>query len=137
MGVKNGFGKFINNIKLVLYKNMFSKSEKKGEDLSLSEYFCLQCINLLEKPTISQFAAFLNVSAPNATYKLKQLIKKGYVTKERSESDKREYVLVPTEKFYKFLNSQKEDALVNEVKMGLNERECKKIDQIISILNEQ
>ena len=82
MKAKNSVGKFYRKLKLMLYKNMFKKLEKE-EDLSSSEYFCLECIYLMDKPTITQFARFLDVSAPNATYKVKQLIKKGYLTKKK------------------------------------------------------
>lgn len=125
-----------NKVKLVIYKNMFSKSEEKVDAMTASDYFCLQCLNLLESPTISQFAEFLNVSAPNATYKIKKLIKKGYITKQRSQNDKREYVITPTEKFYSYLNSKDEEITLNEIKHGLSEKESEKIDRIIKILNE-
>lgn len=134
--MKNPFSKIYNKVRLAIYKSMFAKSEKKGGILTASDYFCLQCINLLEKPTVSQFANFLNISAPNATYKLKKLIKKGYITKQRSEGDKREYVIVPTDKFYGYLNSKDEQMTINEIKHGLSEKESQKIDQIIKILNE-
>ena len=135
--MKNPFSKMYNKVKLAIYKSMFSKSEKKGEALTASDYFCLQCVNLLEGPTISQFAEFLNVSAPNATYKIKKLIKKGYITKQRSQEDKREYVILPTEKFYNYLNSKDEEITLNEIKHGLSEKESEKVDKIIKILNEQ
>ena len=119
MKAKNSVGKFYRKLKLMLYKNMFKKLEKE-EDLSSSEYFCLECIYLMDKPTITQFARFLDVSAPNATYKVKQLIKKGYLSKERSEKDKREFILVPTQKFFDYYDSKEESVIVNDLKKSLD-----------------
>ena len=50
------------------------------------------------------YANFINISSPNATYKVNSLIQKGYVVKVQSETDKREYYLDVTEKFYKYWN---------------------------------
>ena len=35
----------------------------------------------LEEPTINEFASFVNISSPNAAYKVNSLIQKGYVEK--------------------------------------------------------
>ena len=53
MKIKEKVANFYKKIKLAFYKNMFHRSEKH-EELSSSEYFCLQCIYLMEKPTISK-----------------------------------------------------------------------------------
>ena len=112
---------------------MFKKLEKE-EDLSSSEYFCLECIYLMDKPTITQFARFLDVSAPNATYKVKQLIKKGYLSKERSEKDKREFILVPTQKFFDYYDSKEESVIVNDLKKSLDKKESKMVDKLVKSL---
>ena len=104
--------------------------------MSSAEYFCLQCIYLMEKPTVSQFANFLGVSAPNATYKVRQLIKKGYLAKENSTDDKREFVLVPTEKFLNLTKEREEHLSINEMKNIMNGREQETLDKILSIVNE-
>ena len=102
MKLKKSVNKFYKKIKLIIYKNMFHRISDKEESLSSSEYFCLECIYLMGNPTVSQFANFLDISSPNATYKVKQLIKKGFITKEKSKKDGREYILVPTQKFFDF-----------------------------------
>lgn len=136
MKIKEKVAKFYKKIKLAFYKNMFHRSEQHDE-LSSSEYFCLQCIYLMEKPTISQFANFLNISAPNATYKVKQLIKKGYIIKEKSKEDKREYVLVPTEKMLNIFREKDKSLSVNQIKECMDESEQKQMDAIIDMLNEK
>jgi len=136
MKIKDTLAKFYRKIKLAIYKNMFRKSDKQEEEISSSEYFCLQCIYLMDKPTISQFANFMEISAPNATYKVKQLIKKGYITKEKSKKDKREFVIVPTQKFFDYIKNREDTLTINDMKNGMSEQEQAKLDAIMKILNE-
>lgn len=56
------------------------------------------------KPTINEFASFVQISPPNAAYKVNSLIKKGYLKKVQSENDRREYFLVVTQKYKDYYN---------------------------------
>ena len=70
--------------------------------------FCVEVIYALKNPTVAEFANFINVSSPNAAYKVNSLIKKGYIEKIQSETDRREYHLVVTDKYINYFNlSQK------------------------------
>ena len=124
-------------IKLFFVKNMFKSIKGKEDNLTSTEYFCLECISLLENPTISQFADFLEISSPNATYKVKTLIKKGYIKKEKSQKDGREYILVPTEKYYGLFENSNEVENIKELKTNLNKAESKKVEKIMKILVEK
>lgn len=68
-------------------------------ELSMSEAFSLDIIHMLGTPTILEFANYMNISQPNATYKINQMIAKGYLTKNNSHDDKRSYTLHVTQKF--------------------------------------
>lgn len=116
---------------------MFSRIKDKEETLSSSEYFCLECIFLMNRPTISQFAHFLDISSPNATYKVKQLIKKGFISKEKSLKDGREYLLVPTQKFFDFYENKEDYVIINDFRENLDKKEAKKLDKIMKILCDQ
>lgn len=137
MKLKNSANKFYSKVKLIIYKNMFSKIKDKEEVLSSSEYFCLECIYLMGNPTISQFANFLDISSPNATYKIKQLVKKGFITKEKSEKDGREYFLKPTQKFFDTYENKEDNVIVNDIKQTLDKKEWKKVDKIVKILTDR
>ena len=60
-------------------------------------------IHSLGAPTVSEFADFLGISRPGASYKVASLIQKGYIVKEASEDDKREFRLRLTEKYYNYI----------------------------------
>lgn len=134
MSWKKSLSKFYKKMKLVIYKNMFLKIKDGEEALSSTEYLCLECIYLMGKPTITEFASFLDISAPNATYKVKQLIKKGFLSKEKSEKDKREFLLVPTEKFFELYHQKEDSTIVNDVKSNLDKKEAKRFDKILKLL---
>ena len=85
--------------KFSFYRKVFSQVKEREGSLTAMEVFSLEVINQLGRPTIGKFAEFLNISQSNATYKVASLINKGYLRKERSGPDKREYDLVLTDKY--------------------------------------
>lgn len=86
-------------VKMSFYQEMFARIGERETSLTTTEMFCVEIIYDLGNPTISEFAQFLQISAPNAAYKVNSLIKKGYVTKVQSETDHREYHLQVTDRF--------------------------------------
>ncbi len=131
------FNAIYRKFKLIFYRSMFKKIKDTDETLSSAEYFCLECIYLMDKPTISQFAEFLDISSPNATYKVKILMKKGLITKERSSKDGREYLLVPTQKFFDMYENKDETKTIDNMRKSLNKSESKKMEKILNILTEK
>ena len=87
--------------KLHFYRQVFELVRERDGSLSAMEAFSLEVINMLDKPTVGQFAEFLNISQSNATYKVNNLIKKGYLERQNSRTDRREYHLILSEKIYK------------------------------------
>lgn len=77
--------------------------------LTATECFCLEIILLLDSPTTSAFSSYMNISLPNATYRIKSLIRKGYLRKEPSASGRRGSKLVVTEKYTKFYSMNNPD----------------------------
>lgn len=99
--------------KIHFYQEMFKKLNSRETSLTTVELFCVEIIHALKNPTVAEFANFINVSSPNAAYKINSLIQKGYIEKVQSETDRREYHLFVTEKYYNYFNlSQK---YVNDV----------------------
>ncbi|MHB8129822.1 MAG: MarR family transcriptional regulator [Mobilitalea sp.] len=82
-------------------KNLFSSVNEEKDSLSPTESYCVEAIYLLNRPTVHQFANYVNISQPNATYRISNLISKGYVRKILSLDDRREYFLEVTDKFSK------------------------------------
>ena len=95
--------------RLLCYRQLFASIREKDGSLSATEAFSADIIHPLGPPTISQFAATIGISQPNATYKVNQLAAKGYVAKHVPERDRREIVLEVSEKFSAYFNENEEE----------------------------
>ncbi len=115
------------------YKQMVEKIGTRDGSLSATESFCVEIIYLLNRPTISQFAKYLNISVPNANYKLGCLVDKGYVLKIPSNEDKREYHLEVTDKFLDYYGMQDNtiSKLMQAIRKDFSEDEVEYIDKTI------
>jgi len=91
-----------NRSRLAQYRRLFGRIKERPGSLSATEGYALDVIYLLKEPTIKQFADFLGISQPNATYKVNSLISKGYVSRVQNPDDGREYRLVVCDKFYQY-----------------------------------
>ena len=98
------FGQVYTKFKLHFYKQIFSRFEDREAALTTVESFCMEVITALGEPTIAQFSHMMNLSTPNAAYKINSLVKKGYVERIRSTADKREYHPRPTQKYLDYYN---------------------------------
>lgn len=90
--------------KVHFYQEIFRKIHSRETSLSAVEVFCVEIIHAMNEPTINEFAKSIQVSSPNAAYKVNSLIRKGYIEKVQSETDKREYHLRVTKKYYDYYN---------------------------------
>ena len=91
-----------NRSRLAQYRRLFGRIKERPGSLSATEGYALDVIYLLGEPTMKQFADFLGISQPNATYKIHSLIEKGYVDRIHSDTDGREYRLAVRDKFYQY-----------------------------------
>lgn len=98
----------VKRVSMTAYRRLFSRRADSG--LTTSEVFSLYVIELLDGPTIKDYASYLGISQPNATYKLNALVEKGYVEKQPSSTDRREYHLFTTKKCKKLLKNDSHDA---------------------------
>lgn len=89
-------------LRLLQYRGLFTRIKEKPGSLSATEAYAVDVIYILNGPTIKQFSDFIGISQPNASYKVSSLISKGYITKEISEDDRREYHLYVTDKFFSY-----------------------------------
>lgn len=105
----------LKRVSMTAYRRLFSRRADSG--LTTSEVFSLYVIDLLDTPTIKDYAGYLGISQPNATYKINSLVEKGYVEKQASSIDRRECHLVTTKKCKKLLKGDGHDAEALETAM--------------------
>jgi DNA-binding MarR family transcriptional regulator len=121
--------------KIHFYKEIFKMTNSRGMSLTSTEVFCVEIIHALGNPTVNEFASFLQVSSPNAAYKVNNLVKKGYIEKIQSEEDKREYHLRVTQKYYDYFNLSQ--TYLSEVTRRAEEHfDAEEIDKFDKMLEE-
>lgn len=125
-----------NRFRLDFYRNLnFGESD---DSLTVSESFCLEVINGLNKATVRDVALFMKISQPNAAYKISNLENKGYITKTQSQEDKRVFYLDVTEKYKGFLEKKNSGVLelLDKIMENLSDSELKSTTEVIRKLNE-
>ncbi len=137
--LEESFDQIYTKFKLHFYQAVFSRFQTREASLTAVETFCMEIIRALKEPTINEFASFANISSPNAAYKVNSLIRKGYVEKVQSPSDRREYHLRPTQKFHDYYNLS--SAYIQEVMGRVRERftpeEVAQIDRVLQIVGRE
>ncbi len=101
---RNPLSALYSKFRVHYYREVFHRISSRELSLTTTEVYCVEIIHSLGTPTIQEFANYIGISSPNATYKVNSLIKKGYLKKVQSDKDKREFYLDVTEKFYRYYN---------------------------------
>ena len=114
-------------------KNLFSSVNEEKDSLSPTESYCVEAIFLLNRPTVHQFANYVNISQPNATYRISNLISKGYIRKILSLDDRREYFLEVTDKFSKNygMNSSYNTELMSGIRDKFTKEEVALLERML------
>ena len=130
------FTEVYDKFKLQFYRKVFELVRERDGSLSAMEAFSLEVIKMLGQPTVGQFAEFLNISQSNATYKVNSLIKKGYLERENSQTDRREYHLVLSETFYSYIGliSSYENVVMERIKARFSPEDVEKFDRMLSVI---
>ena len=133
------FQQVYTKFKLHFYQQVFSKFENREATLTTVESFCMEVIMALGHPTIAEFSNMMNLSTPNAAYKINNLVKKGYVKKVRSTTDKREYYLYPTRKYvdYYSISYAYLQQVVDRAKQRFSPDELQKLEEMLRVVSEE
>ena len=133
------FQQVYTKFKLHFYQQVFNKFETREATLTTVESFCMEIIMALGNPTIAEFSNMMNLSTPNAAYKINNLVKKGYVEKVQSSTDKREYHLHPTQKYidYYSVSYAYLQKVVDRAKQRFSPDELRTLEQMLRIVSEE
>ena len=133
------FAKIYMKFKLNFYREAATASQGKSDSLTAMESCCMEGSIALGEPTVNAFAQFLQISSPNATYKINHLIKKGYLPKVRSENDRRAYHLHVTPKYVVQYNNTNHYFLdvMSRIKDRFTPEELEGFQHILHIVNDE
>lgn len=133
------FDEVYTKFKLNFYRSIFKRFEEREATLTVVETFCVETIYAMGRPTINQFAQYLQISQANAAYKVASLIKKGYITKERSTQDKREYHLAVTEKYmdYYGISYDYVKLVVERARHRFPPEDIAKLEEMLQVISQE
>lgn len=137
--LRNAFNTVYTKFKLHFYKEIFDRFQTREASLTTVETFCMETILALGRPSINEFATFMNISSPNAAYKVNSLIKKGYINKVQSQEDRREYHLEVTQKYIDYYNisSRYTDLVMDRICKRFTREECEKLTEMLNIVSHE
>lgn len=136
---KDLFTEVYTNFKLHFYREIFRNFDNREATLTTVETFCMEVIYAMKNPTINEFANFIQISSPNAAYKVNSLIRKGYLQKIQSKQDRREYYLEVTQKYIDYCNvsSSYVDRVLDRVEDKMSEKEIEDFYHTLTIIQEE
>ena len=136
-GIANAVSDLYRNLRLSHYRNLFGQLREKAGSLSATEAFSAEVIYLLDRPTIGEFADFIGISQPNASYKVTSLVTKGYLKRVCSDDDHREAHLHVTKKFLDYYGRQLPDmkSAVASALTSFTEQEIELLNRLFHKLN--
>lgn len=134
--IEKSFIELYDKFKLQFYRKVFDQVREREGSLSAMEAFSLEIINMLGQPTVGQFADFLNISQSNATYKVNNLIRKGYLDRQNSQVDRREYHLILSDKYFNYagLFSSYELKVMERIKNRFSPEDVSKFDEMLTVI---
>jgi len=133
------FNEVYTKFKLNFYRGIFERLQARESSLSASEAYAVEIIYALHEPTISQFAEFLQISQPNATYKINTLMRKGYVMKTKSNTDRREYHLRTTPRFadYYAISQNYINTVMQRIRDRFSQEEANQLESMLRIISHE
>lgn len=137
--LEDAFDQVYTKFKLNFYRRIFTRFAEEEATLTAVETFCVEVIHALGRPTINQFANFIQISQANAAYKVAKLIKKGYITKERSRQDKREYHLAVTQKYkdYRGLSYDYVRLVMERARRRFPPEELDRLEEMLRVISDE
>ena len=137
--MKDNFTRVYNKFKLQFYRSVFDLVRERDGSLSAMEAFSLEVIGILGEPTVGQFAEFLSISQSNATYKVNSLIKKGYIERFNSTTDRREYHLTLTDKYFQYSNlmNNYQQEVVERIEKRFSPEDVEKFNEILKVIGDE
>ena len=137
--LEKAFQDVYTKFKLHFYQNVFQRFATREATLTTVESFCMEGIMAMGEPTIAEFSRMMQISTPNAAYKIGSLVKKGYVEKIQSTTDRREYHLRPTQKYIDYYNisSNYMSEVMDRIMARFSPEDCGKLEEILTVVSRE
>ncbi len=136
---KESFKEVFDKFKFQFFCRIFDLVRERDGSLTAMEAFSLEIIDMLQSPTVGQFADFLNISQSNATYKVNSLIRKGYLVRQNSATDRREYHLVLSDKYRNYISllTSYEDTVMDRIRDRFPPEDLETFNRILRTMSDE
>ena len=136
---KESFKEVFDKFKFQFFCRIFDLVRERDGSLTAMEAFSLEIIDMLQSPTVGQFADFLNISQSNATYKVNSLIRKGYLVRQTSATDRREYHLVLSDKYRNYISllTSYEDTVMDRIRDRFPPEDLETFNRILRTMSDE
>ena len=123
------FNEVYTKFKLHFYQEIFRRFQDREASLTTVETFCME----------NEFATFMCISPPNAAYKVNSLVKKGYIRKIQSPSDRREFHLEVTQKYIDYYNisSNYMSEVMDRFMARFSAEVCGNFEEILTVVSRE
>lgn len=137
--LEKAFQDVYTKFKLHFYQNVFQRFATREATLTTVESFCMEGIMAMGEPTIAEFSRMMQISIPNAAYKIGSLVRKGYVEKIQSTTDRREYHLRPTQKYIEYYSISYAylHTVIERVRERFPEEDTAKMEEMLTIISNE
>ena len=137
--LEKAFQDVYTKFKLHFYQNVFQRFATREATLTTVESFCMEGIMAMGEPTIAEFSRMMQISTPNAAYKIGSLVKKGYIRKVQSPSDRREFHLEVTQKYIDYYNisSNYMSEVMDRIMARFSPEDCGKLEEILTVVSRE
>lgn len=137
--LEDAFNQVYTKFKLHFYQKVFQRFASREATLTTVESFCMEGIMALGEPTIAEFSRMMQISTPNAAYKIGSLVRKGYVEKIQSATDRREYHLRPTQKYidYYSISYAYLHTVVERARARFSPEDLAKLEEMLTIVSNE
>ncbi len=137
--LEDAFESVYTKFKLHFYQKVFHRFATREATLTTVESFCMEGIIAMGEPTIAEFSRLMQISTPNAAYKIGSLVKKGYVEKIQSTTDRREYHLRPTQKYldYYSISYSYLRTVIERARKRFSPEDVAKLEEMLTIVSDE
>ncbi|PRX27145.1 MarR family transcriptional regulator [Orenia metallireducens] len=113
---------------------IFEHVSEVDKDFSIEEHFLIELIGQRESATMSELASFFSTPPTTMTSIVNRLIEKGYLSRCRSEKDRRVVLISLSAKGEEYYRNHKQEykGIFKKYLFNLSEEELKKTSQLLA-----
>ena len=136
--------KMINQTLVSLINEIWELEEKaiitdEFKDLTNNDMHVIEAVGLGDGNNMSSIARKLNITVGSLTTAMNSLVKKGYIRKIQSPSDRREFHLEVTQKYIDYYNisSNYMSEVMDRIMARFSPEDCGKLEEILTVVSRE